>query len=154
MISEELGALIDKAVSRDFVIHKISEEDKNTNSYKALSFTLSFNNVRIMYERKVETMKHTVMPKFQYLFGFNPEEGLCIFVYKEEHKKALCDGPLEDISNTCSMVHSLMYLIVPTDKFEVYTYALLNSYTAIIMPDPQGQMQILTNPKGVKPKNL
>ena len=122
MISEELTALIDKAVSRDFILHEISEQDRNNDSYKALKFTLSFNNVKIMYERKVETTKFPVIPQFQYLFGFNPEDGLCIFVDKEEHKKALCDGPLEDISSTCSMVHSLMYLIVPTNKFEVFTY--------------------------------
>ena len=122
MISEELTALIDKAVSRDFIIHEISAEDKNNDSFKALNFTLTFNNIKIMYQRKVETTKYPVIPQFQYLFGFNPEEGLCIFVDKEEHKKALCDGPLEKISSTCSMVHSLMYLIVPTDKFEVFTY--------------------------------
>jgi len=122
MISEELEALIDKAVSRDFILHQISEEDKNNDSYKALSFTLTFNNIQIEYERKVETTKYPVIPRYQYLFGFNPKEGLCIFVNKEEHKRALCDGPLEEISSKCSMVHSLMFLLVSTDKFEVYTY--------------------------------
>jgi hypothetical protein len=122
MISQDLKALIDKAVSRDFIIHEICEEDKSNDSYKALSFTLSFNNIKVEYERKVETSKYPVIPQFQYLLGFNPEEGLCLFVNKEEHKKALCDGPLEDISSSCSMVHSLMYLLVPTDKFEVYSY--------------------------------
>jgi len=122
MISEELQELIDKAVSRDFIIHKVSEEDKNNNSYKALKFTLNFNNVDIEYERKVESEKYPVIPRFQFLFGFNPTEGLCVFVNKEEHKTALCDGPLEEISKTCSMVHSLMYLIVPADRFDVYSY--------------------------------
>ncbi len=122
MISAELEALIDKAVSRDFIIHRISNDDKKTDSYKALSFTLTFNNIEIQYERKVETIKYPIIPQFQYLFGFNPEEGLCIFVKKEEHKRALCEGPMDEISSTCSMVHSLLYLLVPINRFEVYTY--------------------------------
>ena len=122
MISKELEALIDKAVSMDFFIHHISEEDKKNDSYKALEFTLSFNRIGIEYLRKVESEKHPVIPRFQYLFGFYPREGLCLYVNKKEHKKALCDGPLEDISNTCSLIHSLMYLIIPRDKFEVYSY--------------------------------
>ena len=41
---------------------------------------------------------------------------------KKAHKTALCDGPLDEINKTCSLIHSLMYLIVPIDKFEVYSY--------------------------------
>jgi hypothetical protein len=122
MISKDLELLIDKAVSRDFIIHKIDDEDKKRNSYKALEFTLSFNNITIEYQRKVETEKYPVIPRFQYLFGFKPSEGLCLYVNKDVHKKALCDGPLEDINNACSLIHSLMYLLVPSDKFEVYSY--------------------------------
>ncbi|MFX1337463.1 MAG: hypothetical protein ACFFDK_02510 [Promethearchaeota archaeon] len=122
MISKDLEGLIDKAVSRDFIIHNISQEDKKNNSYKALEFTLSFNKIKIEYLRKVESEKYPVIPRFQYLFGFYPREGLCLYVNKEEHKKALCDGPLEEISSSCSLIHSLMYLIIPADKFEVYSY--------------------------------
>ncbi|MHA1438019.1 MAG: hypothetical protein ACTSPD_10620 [Promethearchaeota archaeon] len=122
MISIELEQLIDKAVSQDFIVHHISAEDKLNNSYKALSFTLSFNNIKIRYERKVESEKYPVIPRYQYLFGFEPSEGLCIFVDKEEHKSALCDGPLDVIYKNCSLIHSLTYLLVPVDKFEVYSY--------------------------------
>lgn len=122
MVSQDLEDLIDKAVARDFIIHNLSETDKNNDSYKALSFTLSFNNINIEYERKVETEKYPVIPRYQYLFGFYPHEGLCLFVNKGEHKAALCDGPLEDISAKCSLVQSLIFLLVPIDKFEVYTY--------------------------------
>lgn len=122
MISEDLTQLIDKAVSRDFIIHEISEEDRHNDSYKALSFTLTFNKINIEYERKVETTKYPVIPRYQYLFGFRPHEGLCLFVQKKQHKTALCDGPLDDISQTCSLIHSLVYLLVPIDRFEVYTY--------------------------------
>lgn len=122
MISTKLEDFINQAVSRDFIIHEISEEDKNNDSYKALNFTLSFNNIKVQYKKKVESEKYPVIPQFQYLFGFEPSEGLCLFVNKEVHKIALCDGPLEGISKACSLVHSLMYLLVPLDKFEVYTY--------------------------------
>jgi len=122
MISKDLEGLIDKAVSRDFFIHDISEEDKKNDSYKALEFTLSFNKIDVEYVRKVESSKYPVIPQFQYLFGFYPREGLCLFVNKNEHKKALCDGPLEEISSSCYLIHSLMYLIIPVDKFEVYSY--------------------------------
>lgn len=122
MKNKEIEALIDKAVSRDFIVHEITEEDRASDSYKALKFTLSFNNIQIEYERKVETINYPVIPQFQFLFGFYPNEGLCMFVDKKEHKSALCDGPLENISNTCSSIHSLMYLLVPRDRFEVYSY--------------------------------
>jgi len=122
MISKDLEGLIDKAVSRDFFIHDISEEDKKNDSYKALEFTLSFNKIDVEYVRKVESSKYPVIPQFQYLFGFYPREGLCLFVNKNEHKIALCDGPLEEISRSCYLIHSLMYLIIPVDKFEVYSY--------------------------------
>ena len=122
MISKDLEGLIDKAVSRDFITHEISEEDRKNDSYNALEFTLSFNSINVEYVRKVESEKYPVIPRYQYLFGFTPSEGMCLYVNKEEHKKALCDGPLEDISSSCSLIHSLMYLIIPTDKFEVYSY--------------------------------
>jgi hypothetical protein len=122
MISKELHELIDRAVSRDFIIHEISNEDRENDSYKALEFTLAFNKIAIKYQRKVESSKYPVIPRYQFLFGFEPRDGLCLYVNKQEHKKALCDGPLEDISKSCSLIHSLMYLLVPADKFEVYSY--------------------------------
>ncbi len=122
MISISLENLIDQAVSQDFIIRKISEDEKKNDSYKALEFTLSFNSINIEYERKVQSEKYPKIPQFQFLFGFYPKEGLCLFVNKKEHKIALCDGPLEEINNTCSLIHSLMYLLVPIYKFEVYSY--------------------------------
>ncbi len=122
MISKDLEGLIDKAVTRDFIIHEISEEDRKNDSYNTLEFTLSFNSINVEYVRKVESEKYPVIPRYQYLFGFTPSEGMCLYVNKEEHKKALCDGPLEEMSSSCSLIHSLMYLIIPTDKFEVYSY--------------------------------
>lgn len=122
MLHQDLEELITKAISRDFIIHPISEDDKENDSYKALKFTLSFNNIEIVYERKVESEKYPVIPRYQYLFGFYPRDGLCVFLNKENHKVAACDGPLEEISNSCSLVHSLMYLLVPKERFEVYSY--------------------------------
>ncbi len=122
MLEDDLLQLIDKAVSQDFTIHEITEEDRLNDSYKALKFTLSFNKIHVKYERKVETDKYPIIPQFQFLFGFDPNDGVCLFVDKERHKSALCDGPLEEINNSCSLIHSLMYLLVPIGKFEVYSY--------------------------------
>lgn len=122
MLHQDLETLIDKAISQDFIVHKISDEDRQNDSYKALKFTLSFNNIETVYERKVESEKYPVIPKYQYLFGFYPKDGLCIYVDKKEHKTALCEGPLEEINKSCSLIQSLMYLLVPIDKFEVYSY--------------------------------
>ena len=122
MISKELELLIDKAVSQDFTIHKISEQDEEIDSFKALKFSLSFNNITIEYQRKVESSKYPKLPRFQFLFGFLPKEGICLYVNKPMHKTALCDGPLEEINSKCLLIHSLIYLLIPEDKFEVYSY--------------------------------
>ena len=122
MIQKNLISLIDKAVSRDFIIHKISPEDLQNDSYKGVKFSLDFNRISIQYQRKVESEKYPVIPRYQFLFGFFPKDGMCVYVNKKEHKVALCDGPLEQINKTCSLIHSLMYLLVPTDRFEVYSY--------------------------------
>ena len=122
MISKYLEGLIDKAISKDFIIHELSKEDKESDIFKSIIFTLTFSNIKIEYQKKVESVNYPIIPRYQFLFGFYPRDGLCLFVKKKEHKKALCDGPLEEISKTCSLVHSLIYLLVPTDKFEVYSY--------------------------------
>jgi len=122
MLKKGLVELIDQAVSQDFIIHDISEQDKKNDSYKALKFTLSFNKIQIEYERKVETENYPVIPQFQYLFGFKPNDGICLFVDKITHKGLLCDGPLDEINGSCQLIHSLMYLLVPVGRFEVYSY--------------------------------
>ena len=122
MLEKDLEDLIDKAVSQDFIIHEITEQDKQNDSYKALKFTLSFNKINIEYERKVETSNYPIIPQFQYLFGFVPKEGICMYVDKPGHKSALCEGPLDDINSSCQSIHSLMYLLVPVGQFEVYSY--------------------------------
>ncbi len=122
MISKYLEGLIDKAVSKDFIIHELSKEDKVSDIFKAIIFTLSFSNIKIEYQKKVESINYPIIPQYQFLLGFYPRDGLCLFVKKKEHKKALCEGPLEEISKTCSLVHSLIYLLVPSNKFEVYSY--------------------------------
>ena len=122
MISKYLEDLIDKAVSKDFIIRELSKEDKESDIFKSIIFTLNFSNIIIEYQKKVESINYPVIPRYQFLIGFYPRDGLCLFVKKKEHKKALCDGPLEQISKTCSLVHSLIFLLVPIDKFEVYSY--------------------------------
>ncbi|MHA1371648.1 MAG: hypothetical protein ACTSRA_18260 [Promethearchaeota archaeon] len=120
-ISPDFIALIDKAVSMDFIVKPISEEDRENDFYKSLRFTLTFNGIKILYERKVIT-HNFILPKVQYLFGFRPKEGLCLLVNKKVHKDILCTGPLADLNDKCLLINGLMFILVQSDAFKVWSY--------------------------------
>ncbi|MBD3349875.1 MAG: hypothetical protein GF364_00135 [Candidatus Lokiarchaeota archaeon] len=114
---------IDKAVSIDFEVKKLSSEDLTNENYKSLKFSLEFSGITILYERKVLSNKAPVIPDIQYLFGFEPVDGLCIFAKNKVHKEVLCDGKLfQVLRNSNSFVHSLQYLLVESDEFNVWSY--------------------------------
>jgi hypothetical protein len=120
-LSRSFVELIDKAVTNDFIVKEISEEDKQNDFYKSLKFTLTFNQIKILYERKVITHLF-ILPKIQYVFGFKPKEGLCLLVNKKVHKHVLCDGPLADLNDKCFLVNNLQFLLVQSDAFKVWSY--------------------------------
>jgi hypothetical protein len=113
--------LIDKAVANDFAVKEISDEDRSNDFYKSMKFTLTFNQIKILYERKVISFNF-ILPKVQYLFGFRPKEGLCLLVNKKVHKHVLCDGPLADLNDKCFLINGLQFLLVQSDAFKVWSY--------------------------------
>ena len=121
MLSPGFIELIDKAVSKDFIVKDVTDEDRENDFYKSLKFTLNFTGIKILYERKVIT-HNFILPKVQYLFGFKPREGLCLMVNKKVHKEVVCDGPLAALNEQCIMVNSLMFLLVQSDFFKVWSY--------------------------------
>lgn len=117
--------MIDTAVSNDFKIENLTEDDYNNEIYKMMKDSLEFSNIHILYERKVISNIHRapIIPEVQYLFGFTPVDGLCILAKNKQHKEVLCNGQLFSIirESTC-LIHSIMYLLVNKKKFEVWSY--------------------------------
>ncbi len=120
-LSKAFLEMIDKAVMKDFIVKDISDEDKKNDFYQSLKFTLTFNQIKILYEKKVITHMF-ILPKIQFLFGFKPKEGLCLLVNKKVHKHVLCDGPLADLNDKCFLINSLQFLLVQSDAFKVWSY--------------------------------
>ncbi|MHA1791949.1 MAG: hypothetical protein ACTSVI_04840 [Promethearchaeota archaeon] len=120
-LSEDFIDLIDKAVSSDFIVKEINDEDRENDFYKSLKFTLTFNKIEVLYERKVIT-HNFILPKIQYLFGFRPNDGLCLLVNKKVHKEVLCNGPLADLNSRCMLINGLQFLLVQSDAFKVWSY--------------------------------
>lgn len=88
-----------------------------------MKYSLEFSGVTILYERKVLSEKFPVIPKVQFLFGFTPIEGLCIFTKNKLHKEVLCDGKLfEMVRQSTNFVHSIQYILVEEEKFNVWSY--------------------------------
>lgn len=122
-----LEAKIDQAVALDFDLAPISDKDFENEQYSNLKYSLEFSGVQIMYERKVVSRQAPVIPRVQYLFGFPPIEGLCIFSKNKIHKEALCNGKLAEVHRqSTSFVHYLQYLLVEQDEFNVWSYLPLD----------------------------
>ena len=117
--------MIDGAVTQDFrQVQKLSDEDRKNETYTSMKFSLQNASVEILYERVVisEDTQSWVIPHKQFLFGFKPTEGLCIFSNKEQHKSMLCDGPIRELAKRCLLTQSLQYILVPVNEFRVWSY--------------------------------
>ena len=120
-----LEKMIDDAVAQDFLhVHKLTDEDHHNDTYTAMIYSLRAAGVDVLYERVVisEDTHSWVIPHKQYLFGFKPTEGLCIFSNKEQHKSMLCDGPIRELAKHCPLTQSLQYILVPIHEFRVWSY--------------------------------
>jgi len=125
VIPKYLEDMVDDAVTQDFLqVQKISNEDRRNETYSSMVYSLQAAGVEILYERVVisEDKLSWVIPHKQYLFGFKPTEGLCIFSNKEQHKSMLCDGPIRELAKQCPLTQSLQYILVPTNEFRVWSY--------------------------------
>ncbi|WP_457557673.1 hypothetical protein [Candidatus Harpocratesius sp.] len=125
IIPQSLEQMIDEAIEQDFVeVRTISDEDRNNEMYKAMMFSFDSAHVEVLYERKVvsEDKLSLVIPHEQFLFGFRPTDGLCIFSNKESHKEMLCDGPVRELARQCPLTQSLQYILVPLNNFQVWSY--------------------------------
>ncbi|MHA1338976.1 MAG: hypothetical protein ACTSRZ_12030 [Promethearchaeota archaeon] len=123
-----LEDLIDKAVSLDFEVQNLTQEDYKNKNYNSLKYSLEFSGANILYERKVISRLAPVIPSVQYLFGFSPLEGLCIFTSNKVHKKMLCNNESfgDIVRASISFVHKLQYLLVEQNRFNVWFYIPLN----------------------------
>ena len=120
-----LEEMIDKSVIQDFVsVNKLTPEDRQNDMFKAIKFSFKSSHIEIVYERKVISSdeKSIVIPREQFLFGFRPTDGLCIFTQKDQHKAMLCDGPIRELARECPLTQSLQYVLVPLNEFRVWSY--------------------------------
>lgn len=124
-IPSYLEKMIDEAIAQDFEeVRKLTEEDRINDMYKAIMFSFNAAHVEVLYERKVISADtHSiVIPHEQFLFGFRPTDGLCIFSQKSQHKAMLCDGPIRELATACPLTQSLQYVLIPLDTFNVWSY--------------------------------
>jgi hypothetical protein len=124
-LPDYLEEMIDEAVQQDFVkVVPLTAEDRNNDMYKAINFSFSAGHVEILYEKVVYSSdtQSQIIPHKQFLFGFRPTDGLCIFSQKQTHKDMLCDGPIMELATQCPLTQSLQYILVPWDQFKVWSY--------------------------------
>ncbi len=124
-IPKHLENLIDDSVMQDFLeVLPLTPEDRKHEMYKAIKFSFDAGHIEILYERKVisSDTESRVVPHEQFLFGFRPSEGLCIFTQKKQHKEMLCDGPIRELAQHCFLTQSLQYTLVPLNEFRVWSY--------------------------------
>ena len=124
-IPKYLEDIIDDSVKQDFIeVLHLTPEDRKHDMYKAIKFSFAAGHIEILYERKVisSDKESRVVPHEQFLFGFRPSEGLCIFTQKKQHKEMLCDGPIRELAKHCVLTQSLQYALVPLNEFRVWSY--------------------------------
>ncbi len=114
---------IDASLNQDFVeVLPITPEDRENDNYLAINWTFEHSQIEVLYERKVISDKVPVVPKEQFIFGFKPNDGLCIFTHNETHKSMLCDSPIRELASQCFLTQSLQYILVELDEFQIWSY--------------------------------
>jgi hypothetical protein len=122
MFSSMFIDLVDKAVSVDFSILPITDEDRKNDRYiNTKSALMEGWAISVIYERKVLT-SIKFLPRVQYLFGFKPQEGLCLLVNKKIHKQIVCGGKLAELNENCFLVNHLQFLLAQEDTYRYWAY--------------------------------
>ncbi|MHA1820357.1 MAG: hypothetical protein ACTSU2_15085 [Promethearchaeota archaeon] len=116
---------IEKAVNIDFKVKTLEREDLKNPNLNALLESLEMSRIKVLYKRKVISRYHSdpIVPKVQYLVGFRPADGLCLYTENKIHKEILCDGMLSELSkNSANPVHALYYLLMEAEVFRIWCY--------------------------------
>nr|MDO8118412.1 hypothetical protein [Candidatus Sigynarchaeota archaeon] len=116
--------LIDKAIMNDFIVKEITEEDRKNIHYQALKDTLhnAYQTV-VLYERRVFSQMD-ILPKLQYLFGFKPRDGICLFLNKPMHKVIACRD-LAKLNQGCFLVNKFQFLLTESDADKTWCFVPL-----------------------------
>ena len=121
-LSKDLASRVDKAISSDFKIKEITDEDRNNKFYLAMITTLDDDfQTKILYERKVFT-SNASLPKEQFLFGFKPRDSLCLILNKPIHKVVCCSEELARLNNHCFLVNGLQFLLQEAESERAWCY--------------------------------
>ena len=121
-ITKELADRIDKAVSNDFMVLPLTDQDKNNKFYIALKGALEAAfQTKPLYERKVIST-YVILPKVQFLLGFKPRDGMCLIMNKPMHKIVACSEDLAILNDHCFLVNKLQFLLQEVDNDKTWCY--------------------------------
>jgi hypothetical protein len=121
-LTAEMIDRVDKAVSLDFTLREISAADRANPYYLALKSMLERNDeARVLYERTAIST-NSVLPKYQYLFGFKHREGLCLIMNKPMHKVIACSDVLERVNQGCFLVNGLQFILQEVEQDKRWCY--------------------------------
>ncbi len=137
-IPDGLEEHIDQIVRVDFPnIRPITEQDRENLAFQDLMRLLEPHNPQLCYARVVYSELAPIIPRTQYLLGFKPLQGLCLFAEKEQHKNVLCAGEIEKMAQKCLLVHSLQFLLLEPVDFHVWGYIppRCNAYCPVDIED-------------------
>jgi hypothetical protein len=121
-LTADMIARVDKAVSLDFTLREISAADRANQYYLALKSMLEGKDeARVLYERTAISA-NSVLPKYQYLFGFKHREGLCLIMNKPMHKVVACSDVLERVNQRCFLVNGLQFILQEVEQDRRWCY--------------------------------
>nr|MDO8088715.1 hypothetical protein [Candidatus Sigynarchaeum springense] len=130
-MTKEFIELIDNAVSLDFIIREIIDNDRKNPYYQSMMFMFKdFYKTKVLYERKVFSTNH-ILPEYQFLFGFKHKENMCLILEKPWHKVVACGDDLYYLNQNCFLVNGLQFILqeVENDKRWCYVPLCLCKHT-------------------------
>jgi hypothetical protein len=121
-LTAELIQRVDKAVSIDFTVKEISDNDRSNPYYKAMVDMLNeYYHTKVLYERVVIS-SNKLLPTLQYLFGFKHKEGMCLILNKPMHKVIACSPGLERLNQGCFLINGLQFILHEVEQDKRWCY--------------------------------